>query len=173
MDFAFNSVCLNAATLEMSGFFAPDLIATAMLDSASVTSLPEAILSSLLKVSMLGRVRIATSAGSPASIRFVSMAAVPQVIARVSPLSFWNCGTSSSSTPRIATVLYTLSVVASARAALARRNIAIAAIRPTIAITAFLHFLRKANYILDPPGLQGGCRRRDGRWARDKPALDV
>ena len=37
----------------------------------------------LLKVSMLGRVRITTSAGSPASIRFVSMAAVPQVMASV------------------------------------------------------------------------------------------
>src|SRR6516162_3577884 len=82
MDFALSKVCLRAAGVDMSGFGAPALTAMATPDPASVTSVPDKIFPCLRNVSMPARLRISTSARSPASMRATSIGAVPQVTAK-------------------------------------------------------------------------------------------
>jgi hypothetical protein len=84
----------------MSGFGAPALTAMATLDPASVTSEPDRTFPCLSKASMPARLRIKTSARSPASMRATSIGAVPQVTASRLPLRFSNSRNNSSAALR-------------------------------------------------------------------------
>src|SRR5262249_51534766 len=107
------SACLNASVVLMSGLGAPLRTATPMPEPARSVRLP-ATLPCLIRSSMPGAVRMATSNAAPFSISALRPAAVPNVNAILFSVAFSNCGASCSRTVFTAFELSTLTSAAPA-----------------------------------------------------------